>query len=285
MALRGLARLRVAVHATPAAHDPFDVLRRAGAPDPQQQRLGLGRRHAGQRADLGVRELATGQRLGQQRQGPERARDSYLLPRGAQVEAHAPTQPGGARAESDVPAPSGVELADEIQESRGRRFEVRRQLGDRVAQSVQVWREILHGEPPLCWGDSTPEFRGRPGGTTRGDRGTTDIFRDEPNRRATPAVRGPLGRYSPRAADIARRPRRKLSSGNCGASRGVPRVYCRRRFDTAVRRAPRLHHQGGPLRSMVPWGRAQPRQHHRAVDRERGLRLAGGFSRSRFHRS
>jgi hypothetical protein len=209
VAVRGLAGLRVAVHAPPAAHDPFDVLRRAGAPDSQQHLLGLRRRHARQGADLGVRELSASQGLGETRQRPERARYSYPLPCCAQVESHPPAQPGGAGAESVAPTLSGVELADEIQEARSRSVEVRRKLGDLVAQSVQVWREILHGVPPLCWGDSTPEFRSHPGGTTRGDFGAIDIFRDEPTRRAAPVLRGPLGRYSPRAADTARWPMQK----------------------------------------------------------------------------
>jgi len=53
-----LARLGVAIHPPPAAHDALDVLRSAGAPDAQQPLLGLRRRDASERPDLGVRELA-----------------------------------------------------------------------------------------------------------------------------------------------------------------------------------------------------------------------------------
>src|SRR5207244_1960381 len=77
---------------------------------------------------------------------------------GPQVESYPPTQPGGAGAEAGVPAPAGVELANQVEEPRGGGLEVRRQLGDLVAQPVElrgglqgdgeVWRVDLHGESP-----------------------------------------------------------------------------------------------------------------------------------------
>jgi len=138
-------------------HDPLDVVRRTGAPHRQQPLLRLRRRHTGQRADLGVRELAACERRGEPWQRCQGTRDSYPLPRCANVEPHPPAQPGGAGAESGVPALSGVELADEIEEARGRGVEVRRQLGDLVAQSVQ--RERLHEEsPPSAGATLHPSF-------------------------------------------------------------------------------------------------------------------------------
>ena len=100
---------------------------------------------------------------GQERQRAQGARHADLLPGGAEVEPHPPAQPVGAGAEPVAPAPAGVELADEVEEASGGGIEVRRQLGDLVAQAVQlrdafrggsgsgdVWREDFHGEPPLC---------------------------------------------------------------------------------------------------------------------------------------
>jgi hypothetical protein len=56
-----LGRFGLAVHPAPAAHDALDVVGRARAPHSQQALLRLGRGHAGQRAHLGVRELAAGE--------------------------------------------------------------------------------------------------------------------------------------------------------------------------------------------------------------------------------
>src|SRR5881397_99852 len=56
-------------------------------------------------------------------------------------------------------APAGVELADQVEEASAGGLQVRRQLGDLVAQPVQlrnavqrggdVWRVNLHGESPF----------------------------------------------------------------------------------------------------------------------------------------
>src|SRR6266513_6342718 len=99
-----LARLGVAVYPAPAAHDALDVLRSAGTSDAQQALFGLRRRDAGERPDLGVRELAAREGAAQAGQGAERPRDAHLLSGGAWVEADAPAQPVGARAEAVAPA-------------------------------------------------------------------------------------------------------------------------------------------------------------------------------------
>jgi hypothetical protein len=70
----------------------------------------------------------------QRGQGP---RHADLLPGGAEVEADPPAQPVGAGAEPVTPAAAGIELADEVEEARGGGLEMRRQLGDLIAQSVQ----------------------------------------------------------------------------------------------------------------------------------------------------
>ena len=63
MAPRGFPGLGQPVHPSPPANDPLDVGRGAGPPDRQQPLLGLGRGHAGQGADLGVRQLSVRQCL------------------------------------------------------------------------------------------------------------------------------------------------------------------------------------------------------------------------------
>src|SRR5439155_14318331 len=90
------------------------------------------------RPDLGIGELAAGQGAGQAGQGAERARDAYFLACGAWVEADAPAQPLGAGAEAIAPTAAGVELADEVEQARGGGFEVRGELGDLVAEAIEL---------------------------------------------------------------------------------------------------------------------------------------------------
>ena len=75
---------------------------------------------------------------GQPRQRAERARHPHVLAGGARGEPHAPGEPGGAGAEAGVPALAGVELADEVEQAGGGGVEMRRQLGDLVAEPVQI---------------------------------------------------------------------------------------------------------------------------------------------------
>ena len=163
---RGLARFGPPVHAAPASHDALDVRRGTGTPDRQEARLGLRGRDAGQGADLGVGQLPARQGLGQGRQCPEGARYPHSLPGGARIEPHAPRQPCGAGAEPGVPATARVELPDEVEEAAGRRLEMGGELGDPVAQAIQlrgglprrlqragnVRRTRLHGESSLLPG-------------------------------------------------------------------------------------------------------------------------------------
>jgi hypothetical protein len=179
---RRLLRLGLAVHSTPAPDDPLDVLGGAGAADRQQPLFGLRGGHAGQLADLGVRQLAAGERPRQPWQRAERARHPHVLPGRARCEPHAPGQPGRAGAEAIAPAATSVELADEIEEAGGRRVEVRRQLGDFVAEAIEILgvrfgRVDVHGESSSCWGDSIPQFRRDLEGARSGDRGATALFR------------------------------------------------------------------------------------------------------------
>ena len=165
--LRRLPRLGLPVHLPPATHDPLDVVGRALAPNRQQLHLGLRRSHTGQGSDLRIRQLPSAERLGQERQRPECARDPDPLARRAPGEPHAPAQPGGAGAKASVPSRSLVELSDQSEKLRDSGVEVRGQRGNLVAKSIEVRGMILsgngsrridlHGEfPPSCWGDSTP---------------------------------------------------------------------------------------------------------------------------------
>jgi hypothetical protein len=156
----GLAGLGVAVHIAPAPHDALDMCGGASAAHPQQPRFRLRRGDAGQGADLGVRELPAGEGSREARQGVQGARHTNAFAGRARVEAHAPAQPGGAGAETAVPAAAGVELPDQGEEASGGGLEVRGQLGDLVPEAVQLqdarrggddaWRMRFHGERPLC---------------------------------------------------------------------------------------------------------------------------------------
>ncbi len=81
--------------------------------------------------------------MSQPRQRAEGTRHSYFLSRRTEVEPDAPAEPVGAGAEPGVPATAGVEVANEVEQARGRDIEVRRQLGDLVTQTIQ--RAFFHG--------------------------------------------------------------------------------------------------------------------------------------------
>ncbi len=177
MPQRGLPGLGPPVHPTPAAYDPLDVSGRPSSRHRQESRFGLGRGHAGDGADLGVRELPASQGLGQERQRLEGARDPNPFAGCAQIKPHPPAQPGGAGAKARVPSPSRVELPDESEEARGGGVQVRGQLGDLVAEPVQLRLRIdLHGMPSFQRGDSTPRFSGFRRASGGDDLGTRNDF-------------------------------------------------------------------------------------------------------------
>jgi hypothetical protein len=71
----GLPSLGPPVHRSPAAHDALDVGGRARASHREEASLRLRRGHAGEGADLRVRQLPAAQGLCEKRQWPESARD------------------------------------------------------------------------------------------------------------------------------------------------------------------------------------------------------------------
>ena len=163
-----LVLLCLAIHAAPATDDALDMLGGAGAADGQQALLGLRRRHPRERADLGIRELAVSERLGQPRQRGQRARHAHLLAGRAQIQADAPGEPLSAGAEAVVPAAADIELANQVQQASSRGIEMHGQLGDLVTQAIPSARRSM-ASPPR-WGDSTPRFRGRLAGAPARDR-------------------------------------------------------------------------------------------------------------------
>jgi len=102
-------------------------------PHRQQPGFRLRGRHAGQGTHLGVGQVPARQGLRQAWQRRQRARDPDALPRGAEVEPHAPGEPVRARAEAGIPAAARVELPDESEQAGGRRLQVGRELGDLIA--------------------------------------------------------------------------------------------------------------------------------------------------------
>jgi hypothetical protein len=143
----GLASFGVAVHPAPPADDALDVLGGADLADGEETLFGLGSGDAGQRADLRVRQLAAGERLGEAGQRGERARHTDALASGAELDADAPRQPVGAGAEAGVPAGARVELADEVEQAGGGGVEVSGELGDLVAEAIQIRGGHRHFPP------------------------------------------------------------------------------------------------------------------------------------------
>jgi hypothetical protein len=68
-----------------------------------------------------------------------------VLSRSARGEADPPRQPLGAGAEAVAPAAARVEFPDEVEEPRGGGIQVRRELGDLVAESLQLQLALRRG--------------------------------------------------------------------------------------------------------------------------------------------
>jgi hypothetical protein len=151
------------VHPPPAPHDALHVRGGPGAAHRQQSLLGLRGRDASQLPDLRVREFPDGQRLRQPRQRAERPGHPDVLAGRARGEPHPPGEPVGARAEPVVPAGAGVELADEIEQAGRGGVQVRGELGDLVAEPIEVrgagvGRVDGHGWSPSAWATLHPRF-------------------------------------------------------------------------------------------------------------------------------
>ena len=100
------------------AGELLDMLRGAVQPDVEEVGFVPGHRDTGQCPDLGVAELALGQRLGEQRQLGQRPGDTHLLTRRVGVDAAGPAQPVGAgQRPLRGPDLAAVELGDEDKQS------------------------------------------------------------------------------------------------------------------------------------------------------------------------
>jgi hypothetical protein len=116
----------------------LDVLGGARPANGEQSLFGLRSRDPRQGMDLRVRQLTTGEGLRQPRQRPQCPRDADVLASGTGLEPDAPGQPRRTRAEAIAPAAAGVELANEIEQPRGRRIQMRGELGDLVAKALKL---------------------------------------------------------------------------------------------------------------------------------------------------
>jgi hypothetical protein len=113
---------------------------RSRARKDQQLALDGRRGDTGECAHLGVGDLTAAHRLRQEWQRGERAGDAQLLARRAQVESRAPHQPVSAGVEADVPPAARVELTQHHQQLVGGGRQLRRQLGDALAERLE-WVE------------------------------------------------------------------------------------------------------------------------------------------------
>jgi len=99
MALRGLPGLGPAIHAPPPADDPLDVGGGARAPHSKGTRFGLRCGDTGESADLGIRQLAAGKGVGEERQRLESADDPDAFTGRPEIEPHPPREGRSCQAE------------------------------------------------------------------------------------------------------------------------------------------------------------------------------------------
>lgn len=105
--------------------------------------LVLDRTQPGDRADLGVRELAPGERRLDHRHGRQAACDADVLTRSAGRDRAPPAEPMGTRLTAPLgPGPALVELRDQRQPPSHRRAEVGRQRRDLVRQPLVAERRL-----------------------------------------------------------------------------------------------------------------------------------------------
>jgi len=146
----GLAVLGIAVHPAPGPHQALDVGGGTASGEGEQPLFGLGRGHARERPYLGVGELAAGQRRGDAGHAGQSSGDPDAFVGGMELEAE------------------GVKLADEVQQASGGDFDMRRELGDLIAQALRGFDVGMHAS--LLCGDSKPGNRRHHRGPLRGDR-------------------------------------------------------------------------------------------------------------------
>ena len=126
---------------TMEADELLDMLGRAVQSDVQEIGFVPGGGDAGQGPNLGVAELAFGQRFGEQRQLRQCTGDAHLLPGGMGVDAAGPAQPVGAgHRPLGGPDLAAVELGDEDEEPIRGGVNVGGEGGDGSSERVVAWR-------------------------------------------------------------------------------------------------------------------------------------------------
>jgi len=173
---------------------------RAGPPHRQQSLFGLRRGHPGQGPDLRIRELPPGEGLARSGSVP-RARATRTFSRRPPGRGPPASSARRRRSEPGVPAPAGVELADQVEQARvaARRAPTarrsrrpagpapRRAQGVRCLASGSAWRVSLLLRLYTA-------FLSRLGASTTGDSCTSDDFRcRRPRAPLTGPVRGAGG--------------------------------------------------------------------------------------------
>ena len=114
---------------------------------------------AGQRPDLGVAELALGQRLGEQRQPGQCACDPNLLTSGVGIDAAGPAQPVGARQRPlGSPDLTAVELSNEDKQPVRGCIDVGGESGDGGGEGVVAHGGEIVGGDGVKGGHGTRKF-------------------------------------------------------------------------------------------------------------------------------
>ena len=140
------------IQLSPPADDPLHVDGGARASHRKEASLGLGRGDPGQSPDLGVGELPAREGFGQPRKRTQRVGNADPLARRAGREADSPGEPLRAGPKAPVPPSPLIELADQREQPRGGRVEMGGQLGDLVAESVQLRDDRVRGYEGECDG-------------------------------------------------------------------------------------------------------------------------------------
>jgi len=123
------------------AADGLELVPRAEARDLEQRGLVLGRCDARDRAELRVRDLAAAKGVVEEREVGEPVGDAEVFARCAEAPADAPGQPvSAAPCALSVPAAAPIERAQIGQQPMQGCVEVRRLLGDLLAQRLEILR-------------------------------------------------------------------------------------------------------------------------------------------------
>ena len=148
LALLRLLRSLEAIDPPPGADEALDVGGCAGQGQIDEPPFVLGRGDPREGAHLGVRQRPALHRRADARKGRQRAGDSHLLARRAEIDPGPPMQPVSARQTPVVPAGAGIELAQQDEELVRGRVHAGGQLGDRLAEVNHI--ALTLGSDPIA---------------------------------------------------------------------------------------------------------------------------------------